>query len=151
MIRRSWTPKVSFGLVVIGVVASTLQMRSRRVDGLDHTRLSHGSEPLGRVLDKAMSLKRAPTYDVSSGQIAFSRSGHLQTSYWSLNAVLTNGWTGTIGVSAAELGRLEICKEPTSSSPVELGAHAGPTRELSAVPRIKNNPGLTLKALILRW
>ena len=120
MIRRSWTPKVSFGLVVIGVVASTLQMRSRRVDGLDHTRLSHGSEPLGRV-DKAMSLKRAPTYDVSSGQIAFSRSGHLQASYWSLNAVRTNGWTGTIGVSAAELGRLERWKDPASSSPVEWG------------------------------
>lgn len=123
MSRRSWISMTSFGLVVIGVVAISLLVFASNGGQTVWTAPVHrmGQGPWGRVFDDAMSLQKAQTYYVSGGQIVFSRSGHLKTSYWSLNAALTNGRTVTIGVSTAGLGRFDTWREPASLSQVELG------------------------------
>ena len=123
MIRRSWISIASVGLVVVGVAAISLRAFASGGGQMVWTTPVHriGQGPWGRVFDDAMSLQKAQTYYVSGGQIVFSRTGHLKTSYWSLDAVLTNGRTVTIEVSTVGLGRFDTWREPASASPVALG------------------------------
>lgn len=123
MIRRSWISMASVGFVVVGVAAVSLRAFASGGGQMVWTTPVHriGQGPWSRVFDDAMSLHKAKTYYVSGGQIVFSRSGHLKTSYWSLDAALTNGRTVTIGVNTVGLGRFDTLREPASSSSVSLG------------------------------